>query len=190
MTCVVGYVDDNGIVHLGADSAGVSGHNIRVRNDEKVFKKGEMIFGFTSSFRMGNILRYQLNIPDHPERLSDMEYMNTKFIEAVRDVLKSHGYAKISNNAETGGIFLVGYKGALYFIDCDFQVGVHHERYDAVGCGEDYAIGALYAFENLKNDFSECGMYDAKDKIFMALEAAEKFSAGVQGPFNFVSTEK
>ena len=52
MTCIVGLVE-NGKVYIGGDSAGVAGLDVRMRSDEKVFTKGNMIFGYTSSFRMG-----------------------------------------------------------------------------------------------------------------------------------------
>ena len=149
-----------------------------------------MVFGFTSSFRMGNILRYSLSIPDHPERLSDDEYMNTKFIDAVRKALKDHGYTRINNNEESGGVFLVGYKECLYRIDCDFQVGVHALHYDAVGCGEDYAMGAFHSMEEINDYFDIKEGITPKQRMEVALRAAVKFSAGVQEPFNFVQTEK
>jgi len=62
MTCIVGLVE-NGKVYIGGDSAGVAGLDITTRKDEKVFQKENMIFGFTSSFRMGQILRYSFKNP-------------------------------------------------------------------------------------------------------------------------------
>lgn len=52
MTCIVGIVD-NGKVYMGADSLGVGGLSKRVRKDPKLFRVGEFVFGYTSSFRMG-----------------------------------------------------------------------------------------------------------------------------------------
>ena len=60
MTCIVGLVD-NGKIYMGGDSAGVSNLDIRIRADQKVFKTGEFIMGFTSSFRMGDLLKYDFN---------------------------------------------------------------------------------------------------------------------------------
>ena len=45
MTCIIGLVE-NSKVYIGGDSAGVAGYGLSVRADEKVFKKGDFIFGF------------------------------------------------------------------------------------------------------------------------------------------------
>ncbi len=39
MTCIVGLVD-NGKVYIGGDSAGCAGYDVRIREDQKVFRNG------------------------------------------------------------------------------------------------------------------------------------------------------
>lgn len=56
MTAIVGLVE-KGNVYIGGDSAGVAGLSISIRGDEKVFKVGPFIMGFTSSFRMRAITK-------------------------------------------------------------------------------------------------------------------------------------
>lgn len=175
MTCIVG-LERNGKVYIGGDSAGVAGLSITVRADEKVFKNGPMIFGFTSSFRMGQILRFQLSIPAQEADKSDYEYMCTNFIDAVMICMESHGFLKNDKGEKSGGTFLVGYKGRLYSVHSDFQVGRSIERYDSVGCGSDLALGAVHALiekRGLKPEFI----------VEQGLLAAEKFSGGVARPF-------
>lgn len=87
MTCIVGYLN-GGKVFMGGDSAGTAGYSQTIRADEKVFVKNKMIFGFTSSFRMGQLLRYSFEIPKHPKEKSDYEYLVTDFISAVKNVIK------------------------------------------------------------------------------------------------------
>lgn len=180
MTVIVGLVE-NGVVHLGGDSQGTGGYSKTTRLDPKVFKRGPFVIGFTSSFRMGQILRHRLETPVHPEGMSDHEYMVTLFIDKVRGCLKDAGYAKRTNEVEEGGCFLVGYRGVLYQVESDYQVGIPAAPYEAVGCGDDLAKGAMYAQDpNLKPEH----------RIRVALEAAAKFSAGVGAPFHFVSSEE
>jgi ATP-dependent protease HslVU (ClpYQ) peptidase subunit len=179
MTCIIGLVDGNGDIYMGADSAGVSGFDIRERKDSKIFIKGNMIFGFTSSFRMGQIIQYKLNIPEQSQKLSDYEYMCTAFIDAVIRSLKECGYATINNNEVSGGIFLVGYKGNLYKVESDFQVGQLQQQFDSCGCGEYYALGALYILMGLQPD-------SPKDNINTALTVASTYSSGVSMPFNII----
>jgi ATP-dependent protease HslVU (ClpYQ) peptidase subunit len=174
MTCIVGVAHE-GRVYIGGDSAGVGGYSLTVRADRKVFRNGDFVMGFTSSFRMGQLLHHAFNPPKrHPDTDID-KFMVTDFINAVRDCLKSGGYAEKHNDAERGGVFLVGYKGRLFRIDNDYQVGEAADGFDAVGCGEEIAQGAMYANKAGKPE----------QRLRMALEAAERFSAGVRGPFHF-----
>jgi hypothetical protein len=175
MTCIAGLVD-NGVVYIGGDSAGVGGSLLSVRTDQKVFQNGEFIFGFTTSFRMGQLLRYSLNPPKNYENIDINKFMVTKFIESIRKCLKEGGYACKNNEIESGGTFLVGYKGRLFKIDSDYQVGEELIGFDACGCGEDIALGSLYSTQG----------QPPKERILKALEAAERFSAGVRRPFNVV----
>lgn len=172
MTCIVGFVEGD-TVWIGGDSAGVGGYSLTVRADQKVFRNGAMLFGFTSSFRMGQLLRYALTIPDHDPRVDVDKYMATTFIDAVRECLKAHGWASKKDENERGGVFLVAYKGQLFRIDTDYQVGRPMDGFAAVGCGEDIALGALFA----------SGHLTGRDRADQALQAAERFSAGVRGPF-------
>jgi len=57
MTCIVGLIDkESKKIYMGGDSAGVANYSLSVRKDPKVFKRYGFIFGFTSSFRMGQLL--------------------------------------------------------------------------------------------------------------------------------------
>ena len=53
-------------MYIGGDRAGVAGLSLTVRADEKVFQNGEFLMGFTTSFRMGQLLRYSLKPPPPP----------------------------------------------------------------------------------------------------------------------------
>ena len=177
MTCIVGLVENNK-VYIGGDSAGVAGLSLMKRADEKVFKKDEFIFGFTSSFRMGQLIRYKLQIPKIEQDQDIDDYIHTKFLDAVIGCFRSNNFASVENNEILGGCFLFGFKGKLYSIESDFQVGKPLSNFHAVGCGNHIALGCLYGLR-----FSN---KQPIDKVKIALEAAEEFSAGVRGPFNIV----
>lgn len=178
MTCIVGLVENNKI-YIGGDSAGVAGYYLIKRADEKVFKKGEFVFGFTSSFRMGQLIRYKLSIPKVEEGQDIDDYLYTKFIDSVIKCFKDNQYAQIKENEIFGGCFLFGFRGNLYTVESDFQIGKPMNNFAAVGCGQDIALGCMYGLQNNKS-------MKPKDKITLALEAAENNSAGVRGPFHIV----
>lgn len=178
MTCIVGLIKDDK-VYIGSDSAGVAGYDIVVRKDSKVFKIGDMLIGYTSSFRMGQLLRYNLEIPEHKQGVEIFEYMVREFIPAVRKCFKDGGFLEKDKEVERGGTFLVGYKGRLFSIENDYQVGEPTLPYDAVGCGSFYAKGSLFSTDDEENS--------PEDRVNFALCAAEYFNCGVRGPFNIMS---
>ncbi len=178
MTCIVGLAV-NGRVWIGGDSAGVADTDLMVRADEKVFKVGpqarEFVLGFTSSFRMGQLLRFGLDgvtPPDNPEFL--YRWMVKDFVGSGRKLLADGGYRKKEHEVERGGTFLVGIRGRLFRVETDFQVAENQCDYDAVGCGGNVALGAMCVSH---------GYSDPQERIRLALSAAEMFSAGVRRPF-------
>lgn len=178
MTCIAGIVDQ-GIVWIGGDSAGVAGLSLMIRADEKVFRNDGMTFGFTTSFRMGDILRYQMLIPTRDANEDPRAYMVRKFIPVLRTVLREQGWLKKNNDREEGGTFLVGFAGRLFIVEDDLQVGEASDGYTAIGCAHDVAKGAIYTSQG----------QPAEVRIRTALLAAERHSAGVRGPFVILSSE-
>jgi len=191
MTCVVGYIDHgNKTMYMGADSCGSNHYMHQNRVDPKVFKKGKMLFGFTSSFRMGNLLRFKLNILSRTakkgQKKKDLyEYMCTDFIDSVIKCLQENNYAKLEHNVVRGGVFLVATEGRLFCIEGDFQVGEVRDHYQSVGLGDGHALGALSAMDFMEEtwDYKELSNISAEYKIRTALACAEKHSEGVERPF-------
>lgn len=175
MTCIVGIVE-NDVVYMGADSAGSDGNIKFQRKDSKLFKNGDFLIGFTSSYRMGQLLRFKFKPPEfRPDEKDIYEYMVSDFVDAVRKCLKNGGFAEKDNGVERGGTFLVGFKGRLFRIEGDYQVGENFYNYNACGCGEDCAFGSLYSTENM----------EPQKRLEIALNAAQEFSTGVASPFIF-----
>lgn len=184
MTCIVGFANEKKMILMG-DSAGVNGYDITIRSDPKVFelrqKKGpNVLIGFTSSFRMGQLLM-TLRVPK--DKIGDpFGFMVEQFVPSVRELFARGGFLSKANGREEGGQFLVGYRGKLFTIDGDFQVGVPADQYDAVGCGESFALGVLDATLCQKG-------IDPEQALTMALQVAEKRSGGVRQPFRMVKVD-
>lgn len=176
MTCIVG-LKHAGKVLIGGDSAGVGGLDLSLRADQKVWAKDDYVFGFTTSFRMGQLLRYSLRPPKRFPDADLMQFMVTDFVDAVRTCLKNGGFATKKEEGEIGGTFLVGTGGRLFRIDSDYQVGEMLGDFDACGCGESYAKGALFSNASL----------DPHQRVIQALAAAHAMSAGVRPPFTVVT---
>jgi ATP-dependent protease HslVU (ClpYQ) peptidase subunit len=184
MTCIVGIEHDEK-VWIGGDSAGSDGMSLTIRADEKVWADKGFVFGFTGSFRMGQLLRYKLvlalerhEVPAD-DAAAEIKYMSTAFIDSVRTVLKEGGYAKVENGNESGGVFLVGWRGKLYQVHSDFQVGRAAQGFGAIGSGGSWATGVLYALRDSKDT--------PESKILAALDAAKELTPYVRGPFKVVA---
>jgi ATP-dependent protease HslVU (ClpYQ) peptidase subunit len=174
MTCIVGLAHQGRVI-IGADSAGVAGLDMTVRADRKVFRNGEFIMGFTSSFRMGQLLAVKLSPPKYHPDVEPWRYMVDDFVENVRRCLRDGGFMRRDHDVEQGGDFLVGFRGRVFSIESDFQVGERVEGFDACGCGAPFALGSLA---------ETSGTDDPVDRVQSALKVAERFSAGVRGPFH------
>lgn len=186
MTCIVG-LEHEGKVYIGGDSAGVAGWSLTVRADEKVFTRtlpfgGQAVFGFTTSFRMGQIIRYVLDIPG--EGITEPDgtdaWLVTRFVPALREAFQAHGYQKVESDRAEGGTFLMGIGGRLYRIESDYQIGRAVSRYDAVGCGDGLALGSMHTTRDASLRL------EPRERVWFALEAAEAHNAGVRRPFNVV----
>lgn len=191
MTVIAAIRDANGDVYMAADSAGTSGWSQQCRVDKKIKRVGNMLIGFTSSYRMGQLLHYKLTPPEHPKDMHVDVYIRTLFVDTVRELFVNNGYAYIDNNREEGGIFLVAYQGHIFRIDSDYQVGEHVEGFDAVGSGEDLAIGALYA-TGIKPAKAcpkrVCG-HSMRERVELAVQCAIKFNAGCNGEIQIEKLE-
>lgn len=177
MTAIAGIIDD-GKVYIGGDSAGVGGYSISTRSDPKVFVSGEFAFGYTTSFRMGQLIEHEFSAPKPFEGEVGIEYMVKRFIPSIKECFKKGGYQQTENGQDSGGTFLVGWRGSLYCVFDDYQVSRTIDGIQAIGCGKDLILGSLHT--------SECFEIDPEERIDMALDAACEFSAGVIGPYEIV----
>ncbi len=185
MTCCIGYKCDEGIM-LATDSAGVAGYRTRARSDKGPFRRtegeSEYLFACAGSFRFHQLVQYKLSLPKYRPGDDVFEYMVNDWIEALRQCLKANGAAHIENSIEeTAGLLLVGFQQRLFTIFGDFQVAEYDDPYTAIGCGEEWAMGALYTLEYKAEDWRASGI------VLKAMQAANHFSGGVCPPYHFLS---
>jgi len=183
MTCIVGFCTNEGVM-IGGDSAGVNNRmGVTERADKKVFRRDQYVFGGCGSFRMLDIIQYQLApSPYYDGQGDERKFLVVNFIPELREVLKANGLLYRENEVERFGnaAFLVGLNKRLFMIWDDLQVGEASCGWAAMGCGQDYALGALWAV-------SAVGVrMKPEDKILTALKAAAKLSGGVIEPFHIV----
>lgn len=177
MTIVAGLAV-NGRVYMAADSQASSGWDCRNRKDPKVFISHDILYGFTSSYRMGQILRYHTEPLDIPSAPGDiMGFVVRTMVPQWRRLFQDHGYLKSDAGRDDSGTFMAGLRGKLFTVDSDFQVAEHTDNFAAVGCGSAYALGAMevsYTDNNISD--AECEYI-----VTQAVSVACKFSNGCGG---------
>jgi len=173
MTCIVGLEDETGLI-IGCDSAAVGSEDLSVVcvKRPKIFAVGELLIGFTGSFRFSQLLEFHLNLPSRLEREEDVDYMMS-VSESIRMLLIEANCAEVVSNVAEGGTALLGYRGRLYTLHGDFSILQFSRGFDAIGCGGNFALGALMAIR-CKN---------TEHRVRKALEISAELSAGVKAPF-------
>lgn len=142
MTCICGMVRD-GHVYMAGDLMGSNGFTGKVYPDSKVFINGDFIIGYTSSFRMGQILEWNWVPPLREEGITDRQYMQFNVIESLRETFAIFGYGVKEGLESLGGNFLIGYKDSLYEMQENFSL-LRIEDYAAVGSGQYHAEATLH----------------------------------------------
>ncbi|MYB39674.1 hypothetical protein F4X86_00025 [Candidatus Saccharibacteria bacterium] len=181
MTCITGIIAKND-VYMGVDSAsGMTDGQFQqtVSTKKLIFKRGMMI-GYTSAWRMGNILEHEFEPPARRKGMDLEKYMVVDFIGALRKSFKDAGFTEIEHSKEHAGDFLVAIEqgSRLFEIRSDFSV-ITPVSYAAVGSGMFSALASLKTTEGLK--------LGAAERIRLALETAANFNFGVRGPFEIAS---
>ena len=91
MTCIVAF-NDGKTLWMGGDSSSYGDGVNQIISSKKVFNKNGFTIGYTTSFRMGQILEhYWPDIYIDPALELESEIV-TKVVPAIRKVLKEHGY--------------------------------------------------------------------------------------------------
>jgi ATP-dependent protease HslVU (ClpYQ) peptidase subunit len=177
MTVIIGYIDkENDTVYMGGDSAITFGNTIDYSKDKKVFQKNDFLIGTSGLQRTIQILKYDFYPPDKPENMTVEQFINTLFINSLRECFKNNGFAEKKNEKEEfDSTILVGYKRRLFRIAYDYSVHETERSFISIGCGEDFAEGALSALMESNLNIEE--------RIKKALEIAGEFCNGVESPY-------
>lgn len=177
MTCIVA-IAHGGKVYMGADTYGSNGYTGTYVPNPKCFINDEFLIGCTSTFRLIDLLTHKLKmgkIHDDYHKNPDM-FMRTIFIDAVRKCLTENNHITITSGMESGGNFLVGYRGKIYEVQPDFSVLNVPDSGGSVGSGESAARGSLWTTKDIKSMKPE-------KRVLIALQSAEAVNSGVRGPF-------
>lgn len=171
MTCIVGLEFGNTVI-LGGDVQGTGRNNKVVHTQPKVFVRGGVAFGYTTSYRFGQILEHNMQSPVIPADDAEIyRWLVTVVIPDIRAILVVNGYC----DGKSGGTALLGIRDQLWELQDDFSVLRSRSGYSAVGSGNEYAKGSL-ATSLVKAPITRD---EARDVVARAIQVAGTFSPSV-----------
>lgn len=176
MTCIVAIETTDGVV-IGSDRMGSNGHTGSPVTEAKIFTKGEVTIGYTSSFRMGQLLQYALAIPDIKQDQNIDEWVAVDFIQALRTTYKDHGWDEVKDGVAIGGTFILVVRSRAYIIQDNYSFIRRITGEYAVGSGCDYALGSLRSTRD---------KMPTTDRVLEALATAAEYVVSVAGPFDII----
>jgi 20S proteasome alpha/beta subunit len=142
MTCIVAFKTDKHVI-LAGDFMASNGFNYDLVKSSKVYQKNdEICIGYTSSFRLGQILEYYWTPPARLVNISEDQYIYIDLVESLRKVLKDYGYGK---DETFNGSFILTYKDRLFNVQSDCSILEYDIPIVSVGSGSDIARGILYS---------------------------------------------
>lgn len=181
MTCIIAKVQD-GRVHMIGDCMGSNGFvkNIYTKTP-KVFSVGDFIIGYTTSFRMGQILQYSWT---PPVRLvndqDDDKYLYKSVVDSVKKCFEDNGFGHKSSEEFEAGVFLIGWQGRLFEMQSNMSL-MEVEDFASVGCGSYHAVAAMKTMKHL-NQLNEKPL----EFLEVALEITANSVEGVSTNYTYV----
>lgn len=148
----------------------------------KLAKNGEYLMATAGDLRILNIISYVFQPPAIPRTNTNLDkFMITKFIPALKTCLEENS---VSKDGEHGALLMVAVRGRIYEIGSEFEWCEDTKGIYAIGSGESYALGALYA--SLPKMFS---LEDAKRCVKQAVEIAAELDSGTGLPVTVITNK-
>lgn len=173
MTCIVGIETQDGKVVMGGDTLGSNWMGKTEFTQSKVYKHSKMIFGYTSTYRFGQIVELLLDdnsiyVPEDPKDVYG--WLVRTFIPKLQKEIKDCDV--------NCGNMLIGINGQLWEVQDDYSVLRAVTGFNSVGSGEAFAKGSVYSQVKI-NDGLPKDIEDATKMIKMSIEAAGNLSPSV-----------
>jgi len=175
VTCIVGIETPDGII-MGGDAFAECCNVVLSRAAPKVFRAGAFLVGTCGSARYGDVLRLQ-RFAAPPSRNAHKHIIEA--MTALRQSMRDAGLDLDTSKSSDTGRMLLGCRGSLYCIGSDFAAVRDRRGYAAIGSGEEFALGVLYATR---------GMFPWK-RVRLALAAAAEHCSSVRPPWTILEAK-
>ena len=117
---LIAAVQHQGEVWMLGDSigAGTESGTYSLQREPKVIVLGDLLVGYSTSFRFGQILQHSLKLP--PRKVPIEVWLRSTFIDKVRKTLEAHGFGDGKNGS--AGFLLIAAEGRIFTVQEDFAV--------------------------------------------------------------------
>lgn len=175
MTCIVGLVSGDS-VFLGGDRAATDGGlNRTIIKEPKVFARGDIGFGVCGLPKVMDVVQHAIEFPPFSGG-DDKGYLVSIVVPTLREGLKKYECTETSKSGQQfHGAMLIGFRGRLYQLEGNFQLVESSKGFDAVGSGQEPALGSLRHTKG-----------KARDRLIEALTVSADNNAGVAAPFDVI----
>jgi ATP-dependent protease HslVU (ClpYQ) peptidase subunit len=186
MTAIVGVIDD-GHVYLGGDSLALDGVVCWQRRSPKVYRRGEIVIGFSGAAVIMQHVLCILEWPVFHDTHEPLPWLVRHFLPALRSSLETHGQLGRATTEDCPGSdqmdanILIGMRGQLFDVTMSFGVTEVVEPYSAIGCGATPARAALHAL-------TYAAPRAPIARLRIALETAAALVCSVRPPYHIVAT--
>lgn len=178
MTCIIAHTNGTSSFIAG-DKLGSNGFTKAVQTEPKVFEKEfiklnedgltrtkeVMALGYTTSFRMGQLLNYNLTLPEHVAGETFSQYLVLKVIPIIRQMFKDEWGARDASQDVGGGQFIILHNHTIYEVQEDFSVLQPKTQITAVGSGTYHAIASMSAYIEVQEE-TNVQLHERVESIF------------------------
>lgn len=180
MTCIVAWKTEDDNVVLAGDKKGSNGYTADIVKEPKVFRNKDFMIGYTSSFRMGQILKHVWTPPQRKIDQTTDNYMYCDVVNSLRKTMKDNGFLN-TDNKDKSGTFIIVYENRIFLHQDEFSLLEFESKVTACGCGEDFAVASVTTLLEYEKDI---------DVILQkAYDLISFYSTGVSKKYDYIISE-
>ena len=184
MTAIAALIHNNEM-WMGSDSLDTNSNNVMYPGQRKIWIAEEAgikwLFGCAGSLAFQQAVRYEVQLPTETPADDMQEFLVTKFIPSLRELLTKRKDLFDSNgNVIGGGIILIGLNEQLFLVS-GFGVCKIAKSYTAIGSGGATAYGVLHFISEQRIEMAP------EEQLRHAIKAADDRNSTVGGEYHVLS---